>query len=283
MAMSVAALAAFMQPVKGADAPAPQPQAGTVTAAFTLLKFGAIRPRGWILQQMRRDLRDGFAGHLDELCHATVTEVMRIPLWFWNATGDEEFLRIGRQAVAKPVTFCLWLRNPSWCRAAEIVCPDAEVQRVGDFWQVHKHWKTDDKVGIRFGQTIREVPAINGEVALQYGPLLYVLPIPGTSKTVKTYRNTGFQDYLMSADKGVDAKLGLPASQRNSAFGFHARQCSVAGADPDRPLDNPPVVLEGNLVSKPGGVPVPVTLVPMGAEGARLRRVTFPIVATHAN
>ena len=31
---------------------------------------------------------------------ATVTEVMRLPLWFWNATGDKEFLRLGRGALS---------------------------------------------------------------------------------------------------------------------------------------------------------------------------------------
>lgn len=47
---------------------------------------------------------------------------------------------------------------------------------------------------------------------------------------------------------------------------------------PDRPLDYPPVVLEGKLVSDfYGGAPVPVQLVPMGAQSARLRQVTFPM------
>ena len=34
---------------------------------FRLLRFGEVRPRGWILEQMHRDLDGGFAGHLDEL------------------------------------------------------------------------------------------------------------------------------------------------------------------------------------------------------------------------
>ena len=66
---------------------------------------------------------------------------------------------------AKPVTFCLWLRNPSWSRATQIACPGAEVRQVGGFWQVRKQWKNGDKVAIRFDQIIREVPAINGEIA----------------------------------------------------------------------------------------------------------------------
>ena len=118
---------------------------------------------------------------------------------------------------ASPSAFCLWLRNPSWSCATRITCPGAEVRLLGSFWQLSKQWKAGDKVTIRFDQAVREVPAVNGEIALQYGPLLYVLPIPGTTKTVKTYRRAGFEDYLMSANKDVNAKLGLPASTRSNA------------------------------------------------------------------
>jgi len=39
------------------------------------------------------------------------------------------------------------------------------------------------------------------------------------------------------------------------------------------------VVLEGKLVRQSDGALVHVALVPMGAQSARLRRVTFPVVA----
>jgi hypothetical protein len=178
----------------------------------------------------------------------------------------------------KPITFCLWLRNPSWSRATQIVCPGAEVRQVGGFWQVRKEWRNGDKVAIRFDQIIREVAAINGEIALQYGPVLYVLPVRGTTKTVKTYPRAGFEDYLMSADKDVETKLALPASQRAHGFGFTPKPTSANGENPDLPLDNPSVVLEGKLIRESDGSLVPVTLVPIGAENARLRRVTFPVV-----
>jgi hypothetical protein len=180
---------------------------------------------------------------------------------------------------AQPVAFCLWLRNPSWSRATQIACPGAEVRQVGGFWQVRKEWRNGDKVAIRFEQIIREVPAVNGEIALQYGPLLYVLPVPGTTKAVKTYPRAGFEDYLMSAHKDVETKLALPASQRANGFGFTPKHASTNGANPDLPLDNPPVELEGKLVRESDGALVPVTLVPLGAQSARLRRVTFPVVA----
>jgi hypothetical protein len=47
-------------------------------------------------------------------------------------------------------------------------------------------------------------------------------------------------------------------------------------ANSDYPLDNPGVSLVGEMLRK-DGTPKPVTLVPMGAKNAQLRRVTFPI------
>jgi DUF1680 family protein len=43
---------------------------------------------------------------------------------------------------------------------------------------VPKEWKAGDRVAIRFDQIIREVRAIHDEIAIQYGGLLYVLPVP---------------------------------------------------------------------------------------------------------
>jgi hypothetical protein len=180
---------------------------------------------------------------------------------------------------AQPVSFCLWLRNPSWSRATQIACPGGEVRLAGGFWQVRKEWRSGDQVAIRFDQTVRELPAINGEIAIQYGPLLYVLPVRGATETVKSYQRAGFEDYLMSADEDVETKLALPASQRAHGFGFTPRHTSASGANADFPLDNPPVELEGKLVREVDGALVPVRLVPMGAQSARLRRVTFPVAA----
>ena len=58
-----------------ADLPPSRPQAAESMVAFTRLKFGEVKPRGWILAQMKRDLATGFAGHLDELCHETSSDI----------------------------------------------------------------------------------------------------------------------------------------------------------------------------------------------------------------
>ena len=42
-----------------------------VEPEFRLLRFGEVMPTGWIREQMIRDLREGFAGHLPEVAPFT--------------------------------------------------------------------------------------------------------------------------------------------------------------------------------------------------------------------
>src|ERR1039458_6276652 len=52
--------AAGAEPAQATSVYAIEPQ-------FRLLRFGEIKPLGWIREQMRRDLGEGFAGHLPEI------------------------------------------------------------------------------------------------------------------------------------------------------------------------------------------------------------------------
>ena len=175
---------------------------------------------------------------------------------------------------AKKIAFCLWLRNPEWSSKTKIVCPGADICQVGAFWQVRKSWKAGDVILIRFDQSIHEVPAINGEVALQYGPLLYVLPLKSDVKIIKTYDKPEFKDYFVNLVQGTDTAYSLPGNKRTYGFGFVPKV--VSGTNPDFPLDNPIMILEGAIYNKDGTLK-PVTLVPMGSKEAQLRRATFPI------
>ena len=185
-------------------------------------------------------------------------------------SGDVEI----KLAPAKPFTFCIWLRKPSWSKRANIVSENTNIQQVGDFWQLRKQWNAGDTIVIHFDQAIREVAAINGEFAIQYGPLLYVLPVRSETKTVKTYKNSDLKDYYVIASTHAVTDFFLPASKRDQGFGFVPRM--IGGTNPDFPLDNPIVVLDGSLLSRDGTL-MPITLVPMGAKSAELRRVTFPL------
>ncbi len=175
---------------------------------------------------------------------------------------------------AQEVGFCLWLRDPSWSRDTKINCPGADIHLVNGYWQVRKKWNAGDKLTMHFDQAIRAVRAINGEAALQYGPLLYVLPVPGVEQTVRTYAESELKDYLVAAAKDTDTNLRLSDDKDKQTFGFVPK--TITGTDLDFPLDNPPIVLEGTLMNSHDAA-VPVTLVPMGAQNTQLRRVTFRI------
>src|SRR5208283_25692 len=72
---------AFAQPVRNRKSESSGSQSTArsevyaIQPAFSQLKFGDIKPRGWILAQMRRDLQTGFAGHLDDLCHEASSDI----------------------------------------------------------------------------------------------------------------------------------------------------------------------------------------------------------------
>jgi hypothetical protein len=174
----------------------------------------------------------------------------------------------------RPLFFCLWLRNPEWSKETKITCPGAGVSQVRSFWQLRKEWKEGDSVAIHFDQRIREIPALGNEFALQYGPLLYALPVKGETQTVKTYAASEFRDYFVTKSMQEETDLALPPAKGAAGFGFSPK--AALEANPDLPLDNPVICLTGELLRK-DGTPRFVTLVPMGAKSAQLRRVTFPV------
>lgn len=174
----------------------------------------------------------------------------------------------------KESEFCLWLRDPEWSDQTKIVCKGADIRKAGGYWQLRKSWKAGDVVVVKFDQTVRQVTAMNGEAALQYGPLLYVLPFSGKTETVVSYPKTEFTDYYVTLPQGTDTIFKLRGAKREKGFGFKPNP--VSGSNPNLPLDNPLLVLKGKMFNKDGDL-TPVTLVPMGSKEAQLRRVTFPI------
>jgi hypothetical protein len=51
------------------------PAASAVRPRFESLRFGEVKPSGWIKAQMVRDLREGSAGHLDQLCAEASSDI----------------------------------------------------------------------------------------------------------------------------------------------------------------------------------------------------------------
>jgi uncharacterized protein len=175
----------------------------------------------------------------------------------------------------RDIEFPLFFRDPAWSKGTTVTCANANIVQEGGYWIVKKKWQAGDNVRLNFVPTIREVPAVNGEVALQYGALLFAQPIAADKKVVKTYPIAGFADAYFLPTPGKYNPLSLPASRRWQSFGLQPTYIQD-GADPLHPFDQPLVALKGNLLSQSDGSEVSVLLVPIG-NAPVLRRVTFPI------
>ena len=138
-----------------------------------------------------------------------------------------------------------------------------------------RKWRASAIVTLEFRPTVREVAATNGEVALQYGALLFVQRI-GERKTVtKTYPVKGFEDTTYLPMPGKYEEFVLPASARWRGFGLKPVYLTQ-GTNWLRPFDTPVITLQGTLPGKSDRSEIAVTLVPIG-NAPILRRATFPI------
>ncbi|HWB16623.1 MAG TPA: beta-L-arabinofuranosidase domain-containing protein [Vicinamibacterales bacterium] len=175
-------------------------------------------------------------------------------------------------APARDVEFSLLLRDPEWSRGTAVDCPNARISREGDYWRVTKRWTAGDTVRVTFAPVVREIPAVNGEVALQYGALVFAKPIASTKSVTKSYPLSGFEDTHYEPAPGEPLDLKLRADARWTSFGFAPVQIA-AGPDIQQPFDAPTVALRGQML-RADGTPVDVELVPLG-NAPLLRRVTF--------
>ena len=173
----------------------------------------------------------------------------------------------------RPVRAALRLRVPVWAGEVTLEADGAEFAAGDGLRTVTKTWQPGDTVRVNFEAPVRTVKAINGEIALQRGPLLYALPIKEERQALKAYPVEGFADWTLTpaADAdGWDWRLG--ADEREPESGF--KPVRTGDADAPHPWDQSPVALEGPLVA-PDGTRTKVRLLPMGC--APLRRVTFPV------
>ena len=179
--------------------------------------------------------------------------------------------------------FPLFLRDPEWSRGTTVTCDGAAIGHQGGYWTVTKKWRSADTIRINFVRSIQERRAVNGEVALQYGPLVFAQSIEAHKVVIKTYPIQGFEDAYFLPVPNKFETLSLPAALRWRSFGFSP---ALAAQEPGNqltnrtnalhPFDTPVLVLRGNMIRHSDGAEVAVTLVPLG-NAPTLRRVTFPI------
>ena len=178
-----------------------------------------------------------------------------------------------RPEVAK--SFSLYFRDPEWSRATKVECGGAHIEREGDFWKISKQWQRGDRILLNFVAEVEQVNAVNGDVALRYGPLLYALPIPHKRSVVKTYSVSGFEDTFYEPLDGPPEELALASSSRWQSFGF-APVANLQDSATLRPFDEAIIGLRGEMVNIATGAKTPIQLVPLG-NAPVLRRLTFPL------
>jgi hypothetical protein len=177
-------------------------------------------------------------------------------------------------APERDVEFSLLLRDPAWSRGTTVRCPGARVSRQGDYWRVTKRWTSGDTVRVTFAAVVQEIPAVNGEVALQYGALVFARPIGSIRTVTKAYPLAGFEDAHYEPASGEPLDVKLPADARWTGFGLTPVRITP-GPDVRQPFDAPVIVLRGRML-RADGTPIAIDLVPLG-NAPLLRRVTFPL------
>jgi len=175
----------------------------------------------------------------------------------------------------QPVDFSLVLRNPAWSKSTKVTCQGGMVSRQGDYFVVRKKWTKGDQVKIEFNEPITGIPAANGELYLQRGPLVYALEIPATSLEIKKYKLPGFADLYYFPVRGADWFYAFDLTLGKTDYGFTFK--SDKDADLLYPFDGAPVRLEGKMIHFDTGKLDNVSLIPMGSNQAALRRVTFSV------
>jgi uncharacterized protein len=175
----------------------------------------------------------------------------------------------------REIEFPLLLRDPGWSHGTAVTCEGADIRREGGYWIVTRKWRASAIVTLEFRPTVREVAATNGEVALQYGALLFVQRIEERKTVTKTYPVKGFEDTTYLPMPGKYEAFVLPASARWRGFGLKPVYLTQ-GTNWLRPFDTPVITLQGTLPGKSDRSEIAVTLVPIG-NAPILRRATFPI------
>ncbi len=177
----------------------------------------------------------------------------------------------------RELEFSLLLRDPAWSRGTIVTCSNARISREGNYWRVTRKWKQGDKVQLQFAPVVQETSAVSGEVALQYGALVFAKPIAASEAVIRTYPVAGFEDTHYEPTLAQQEELMFPAESRWQGFGFDPLQV-FTGAELLRPFDTPAVVLRGQMVRKMDGEHIAVELVPLG-NASGLRRLTYPITS----
>lgn len=187
----------------------------------------------------------------------------------------------------RPSTFPITLRLPGWAGrvTARLNDTDMPVEANERHWSVERTWRDGDRLDVSFTPAVELIPAADRSVAVRRGPLLYALPVPSKTRTVKHYPVGGFADreFVPAPTARWDYTLQVFSGGTPATFIVDRRK---PGGQPD-PWDHPPMRIRVTALDARSAAPddkdnwiAPglafLDLVPMGSTV--LRRTCFPVV-----
>ena len=136
--------------------------------------------------------------------------------------------------VAKPCSFPLWLRIPTWAQAASVRLQGVEISGVqaGDFYRLEREWVGTTEIEMHFPMQAKLLSGYRGAVGIERGPLVYALPIEEDWRRVHA-------DYPYRELPHADWEV-YPRSPWNYALQIQAESLGKDLAFVERPIgDNP--------------------------------------------
>jgi DUF1680 family protein len=172
----------------------------------------------------------------------------------------------------KPVRFTLVLRLPPTAGKVRVDAGwGAKIKRFDDRIEVTRNWKPNSRLKVDFDFAVQLKPDRNGEKYLQWGALLFSLPLPEQRKEIKRFK----------ALDGQDSGFGMWEIQPRNEDGWTYRLdedaqfklITLPEGNFQTPWAHPPIGLRGSMRTAEGKQ-TDVTLKPLGST--LLRRTSFP-------
>ncbi len=119
--------------------------------------------------------------------------------------------------LAKPVSFPLRLRIPSWCKTPVVKVNGQNIADVqaGQILNFNRKWKNADKVTLNFPMSVNLQQEVNNGVSVERGPLVYALKIKQIEKDTKDFLVKGFHETQIAA--GTPWNYGLVLDNQSIA------------------------------------------------------------------
>lgn len=197
-------------------------------------------------------------------------------------------------STSQKVKFPLKFRIPAWCESPEISVNGVAQSGItsGSFYTIHRTWKNNDVVSIRFPMKLVVNNEVNNAVSIHRGPLVFSLKIKEKWSVVNSFAND-FHEHEVTPESPWNYALLIDKTNPEKSIQV------VESAMPANPFEqaNAPVKLlvnarllpswmynhTGRLATDPPYGPVTstasdeqVTLIPYGAE--TLRATSLPYI-----